>query len=129
MTDLKIVTTDNVDFTKHVNAMTAVVGYVAELDKYRGNRNRPNNKLYYPLKLAEECGEVAEVAVALEGSRRKLKKLGGVNAAKLSLEEELGDVFNLVFLIAEQHSLDPNQVIKAATRKLYAKRNVGTTHG
>jgi len=117
------------DFSKHVNAMTAVVGYVAELDKYRGNRNRPNNKLYYPLKLAEEAGEVAEVAVALEGSRRKLKKLGGAAGAKLALEEELGDVFNLVFLIAEQHDLDPNMVIKAATQKLYTKRNRGSSHG
>lgn len=117
------------NFKKHINAMTSVVGYVAEFDKYRETRNRPKNKLYYPLKLAEEAGEVAEVAVALEGSRRKIKKLGGAAALKDSLVSELGDCLNVLMLIAEQRDIEPSQVIKAATLKLYKKRNKGALHG
>ena len=115
--NLKVVYVDN------INAMTASIGYVQELKKYREKRNRPKNKLYYPLKLSEETGEVAEVAVALEGSKRKIKKLGGAPLLKTRLADELADVFNLVMLIAEQHNLAPADVIKSATSKLYKKRN------
>ena len=110
-------------YNKHVDAMTASVGYVEELKRYRTNRSRPKNKLYYPTKLAEEAGEVAEVAVALDGSRRKIKKLGGKALLKTRLADELGDVYNVIMLIAEQHDLNPADVIRSATSKLYKKRN------
>lgn len=120
---MNLMTTNNPDFTAHVDAITSIVGYVTELKTYRSERNRPNNKLYYPLKLAEEAGEVAEVAVALEGSRRKLKKLGGRVGARMALVEELGDVLNIVFLIAEQQGIEVSDVVSAAENKLRRKRN------
>lgn len=114
---------------KALDNVTSIVKYAAELEQYRANRSRPKNKLYYALKLAEEAGELGEVAIAIDGNRRKIKKLGGVANLRTVLLEELGDCYNQVMLFAEQNNVSVSQVIDAAARKLHAKRNSGSTHG
>jgi NTP pyrophosphatase (non-canonical NTP hydrolase) len=106
-----------------MEAALALAGFCSELQEYRASRNRPNNALYYTAKLAEEAGEVAEAAVAMEGSRRKVKKLKERGETpRQALVNELGDVFNVVFLLAEQKDINVTEIIKAGRRKLYKKR-------
>jgi NTP pyrophosphatase (non-canonical NTP hydrolase) len=90
---------------------------------YRENRNRPNNPLYYVCKLAEEVGEVSEAAVALEGSRRKLKKFQAEGRTPLSaFTEELADVINVAMLAAEQRDISPEALLIRAAEKMKEKR-------
>lgn len=104
------------------DVITKSVEYASELQEYRANRNRPNNKLYYALKLSEEAGEVAEVCLALEGSRRKIAKLGGKASAREALVEELGDTLNVVMLLAEHHDLNMAEILESGRNKLEVKR-------
>ena len=60
--------------------------YIDELELYRKNRHRPKNPLYYITKLAEELGELAESALANEGSRRKINKF---NSSGLTPRDKL----------------------------------------
>jgi NTP pyrophosphatase (non-canonical NTP hydrolase) len=115
-----------------VDEMKAYVDYLSEMRAYREERNRPNNKLYYVAKLAEEVGEVSEAAVALEGSRRKLAKFKAEGVTPLEkITEELADVINTAFLCAEQHGITPGELLRKGVEKMELKRlkNNGGTSG
>ena len=106
--------------TKTAHFMAA---YIEELSVYRENRHRPKNNLYYVAKLAEETGELAEAIIANEGSRRKIKKLAAEGATpRQRMLEELGDVVNVAFLLAEQFDLPLSEVLQAGSTKLTNKR-------
>ncbi len=97
--------------------------YIEELDTYRKNRHRPNNNLYYVAKLTEEAGELAEAVLAFEGSRRKIKKLAAEGVTPIErIVEELGDVVNVAFLLAEQFDIPLSVLLDTGSRKLKAKR-------
>ena len=121
----------NVPFTPNLEEKTKVAlsmaDYIEELAHYRENRHRPNNNLYYIAKLNEEAGELAEAVLAHEGSRRKIKKLAtqGVTPRE-RMVEELGDVINVAFLIAEQFDIPLSEILKAGSTKLNQRR---LTHG
>lgn len=107
-----------------VAGLTAFIDYLTEMEAYRSERNRPNNKLYYIAKMAEEVGEASEAAVALEGSRRKIAKLKAEGTTPLDrLREELADVVNTAFLCAEQHGIMPEELLRKGADKMAAKRN------
>ena len=97
--------------------------YVEELALYRANRHRPKNNLYYMAKLNEEAGELAEAVLAYEGSRRKIKKLAdaGVTPSE-RIQEELGDVLNVVFLLAEQFDIPLSELLDTGSQKLKLRR-------
>ena len=100
-----------------------MASYVDELATYRKNRHRPKNTMYYGLKLAEECGELAEAVLAFEGSRRKVKKLAAQGATPFErIVEELGDVVNVAFLYAEQFDIPISEVLRAGSEKLSLRR-------
>lgn len=97
--------------------------YIDELETYRKNRHRPNNPLYYIAKLAEELGELAEAALADEGSRRKIAKLKAAGVTpRQRLIEELGDVVNVAFLLAEQYDIPLSILLDTGSAKLKQKR-------
>ena len=97
--------------------------YIDELETYRKNRHRPKNPLYYVAKLAEEIGELAEAALADEGSRRKVAKLKAAGVTpRERLVEELGDVINVAFLLAEQYDIPLSTLLDTGSAKLKAKR-------
>jgi len=97
--------------------------YIDELETYRKNRHRPNNKLYYAVKLAEEVGELAEAVLAQQGSRRKIKKLRDMGVSPLNrMTEELGDIVNVVFLMAEQFDIPLSVLLDTGSKKLRVKR-------
>ena len=97
--------------------------YIDELEQYRKNRHRPKNNLYYVVKLNEESGELAEAILAFEGSRRKIKKLAEAGVTPIErIKEELGDVVNVAFLIAEQFDVPLSEVLDIGSRKLQEKR-------
>jgi NTP pyrophosphatase (non-canonical NTP hydrolase) len=107
-----------------VDGLTAFIDYLTEMEAYRTERNRPNNKLYYIAKMAEEVGEASEAAVALDGSRRKIAKLKAEGTTPLDrLKEELADVVNTAFLCAEQHGIMPEDLLRKGADKMAAKRN------
>lgn len=107
-----------------VDELKAYVDYLTEMQAYRSERNRPANKLYYIVKMAEEVGEAGEAAVALDGSRRKIAKLKAEGVTPLErLKEELADVVNTAFLAAEQHGITPEQLLRQGADKMAAKRN------
>lgn len=106
-----------------VAAMKALNSYLEEMRLYREQRNRPNNPLYYVCKLAEEVGEVSEAAVALDGSRRKIKKLQAAGRTPLdAFIEELADVVNVAMLAAEQKDVTPEAILEKAAQKMKEKR-------
>jgi len=97
--------------------------YIDELETYRKNRHRPNNKLYYMTKLSEEVGELSEAILAQQGSRRKVKKLRDAGVSPLGrMTEELGDVINVAFLMAEQFDIPLSTLLDTGSKKLRAKR-------
>jgi NTP pyrophosphatase (non-canonical NTP hydrolase) len=97
--------------------------YLTELAHYRENRHRPKNNLYYVAKLGEEVGELSEAVLASEGSRRKVKKLAAAGVTpRQRMVEELGDVVNVAFLLAEQFDIPLSEVLQAGSEKLTAKR-------
>lgn len=97
--------------------------YIDELEQYRKNRHRPTNPLYYVTKLAEEVGELAEAALADQGSRRKVAKLKAAGATpRQCLVEELGDVVNVAFLLAEQYDIPLSTLLDTGSEKLKQKR-------
>lgn len=97
--------------------------YLEELSIYRENRHRPKNNLHYVAKLAEEVGELAEAVIANEGSRRKIKKLALQGSTpRERMVEELGDVVNVAFLLAEQFDIPLSEVLAAGSAKLTSKR-------
>jgi len=97
--------------------------YVDELENYRKNRHRPKNNLYYMAKLNEEAGELAEAVLAFEGSRRKIKKLAAQGVTPIErIEEELGDVINVAFLLAEQFDIPLSRLLDTGSQKLRNKR-------
>ena len=97
--------------------------YIEELDTYRKNRHRPKNNLYYAVKLGEESGELAEAVLAFEGSRRKVNKLADAGVTPLErIKEELGDIVNVAFLLAEQFDIPLSVVLDTGSKKLKAKR-------
>jgi len=102
--------------------------YVDELEKYRSNRHRPKNNLYYVAKLGEETGELAEAILAFEGSRRKIKKLAAAGVTPIErIQEELGDVINVAFLLAEQFNIPLSVLLDTGSQKLKNKRlKIGT---
>lgn len=103
--------------------LSAYTAYLTEMKAYREERNRPNNKLYYICKMAEEVGEASEAAVALDGSRRKIAKLKAQGTTPLGrLREELADVVNTAFLAAEQHGITPEELLRTGADKMSAKR-------
>lgn len=97
--------------------------YIDELEVYRKNRHRPKNRLYYAVKLSEEVGELSEAMLAYEGSARKKKKLKnqGVTPHERIIEE-LGDVVNVAFLLAEQFDIPLSKLLDTGSQKLKAKR-------
>lgn len=97
--------------------------YIDELETYRKNRHRPKNNMYYGVKLAEECGELAEAVLAYEGSTRKIKKLKSQGVTPLQrITEELGDVVNVAFLLAEQFDIPLSTILDTGSTKLRNKR-------
>lgn len=97
--------------------------YVDELETYRKNRHRPKNNMYYGLKLAEECGELAEAVLAFEGSTRKIKKLRDAGETPLErIKHEMGDVLNVTFLYAEQFDIPLSELLDIGSAKLRNKR-------
>lgn len=117
----------NVPFQPNLEEKTKtalyMADYLSELSVYRENRHRPKNNLYYMTKLAEESGELAEAILAYEGSRRKIKKLAtqGVTPRERMIEE-LGDIVNVAFLIAEQFDIPISEVLKVGSEKLSNRR-------
>lgn len=106
-----------------IKALKALNLYLEEMRLYREQRNRPNNPLYYVCKLAEEAGEVAEAAVALDGSRRKIKKFKEEGKTPLeAFKEELADILNVAFLAAEQRDINPEDLLLRAAEKMEEKR-------
>lgn len=100
-----------------------MASYIDELEVYRKNRYRPKNPLYYVAKLSEEVGELAEAALADEGSRRKVAKLKAAGVTpRQRLIEELGDVVNVAFLLAEQYDIPLSQLLDTGCAKLKSKR-------
>ena len=97
--------------------------YIDELELYRKNRHRPKNPLYYIAKLTEELGELAESALANEGSRRKINKFKSSGLTpRDKLIEELGDVVNVAFLLAEQYNIPLSVLLDTGSIKLNEKR-------
>ena len=97
--------------------------YIDELELYTKNRNRPKNPLYYITKLTEELGELAESALANEGSRRKVSKFKNIGLTpRDKLIEELGDVVNVAFLLAEQYNIPLSVLLDTGSIKLKEKR-------
>jgi NTP pyrophosphatase (non-canonical NTP hydrolase) len=74
---------------------------------------------FYVMKLSEECGEVAEAAIAALGSTSKIDKLNkkGISPGE-ALEEELGDVLNVIITIGTSFGITPEQIINAAGDKI-----------
>lgn len=123
----KTVPPRNVPFKPNLEELSktahSMADYLTELGTYRENRHRPKNNLYYVAKLAEETGELAEAILASEGSRRKIKKLAKAGATpRQRMVEELGDVVNVAFLLAEQFDIPLSEVLAAGSAKLTAKR-------
>jgi len=97
--------------------------YVDELAIYRSNRHRPKNPLYYVAKLSEEAGELAEAALADAGSKRKVDKLKSQGVTpKQRLIEEISDVINVAFLLAEQYDIPLSTILDTGSEKLKQKR-------
>lgn len=97
--------------------------YIDELETYRKNRHRPKNRLYYMAKLNEESGELAEAILAFEGSRRKIKKLAESGVTPIErICEELGDVINVAFLLAEQFDIPLSKLLDTGSQKLKKRR-------
>lgn len=117
----------NVPFTPNLEEKTKtalhMATFVDELENYRKNRHRPNNKLYYMVKLSEETGELAEAILAFEGSRRKIKKLAEAGVTPIErIQEELGDIVNVAFLLAEQFDIPLSVLLDTGSQKLKNKR-------
>jgi len=117
----------NVPFAPNLEEKTKtalhMATYIEELDTYRKNRHRPKNNLYYIAKLSEETGELAEAVLAYEGSRRKIKKLAAQGHTPIDrIKEELGDVVNVAFLLAEQFDIPLSVLLDTGSQKLKAKR-------
>ncbi|MHA2063171.1 MAG: MazG nucleotide pyrophosphohydrolase domain-containing protein [Candidatus Thorarchaeota archaeon] len=124
---VKTVKPRNVAFEPNLEEKTKtalhMATYIEELNTYRKNRHRPKNNLYYAVKLAEESGELAEAVLAFEGSRRKVKKLAAQGVTPLQrIKEELGDVVNVAFLLAEQFDIPLSELLDTGSQKLKAKR-------
>lgn len=117
----------NVPFQPNMEDKTKIAlftrGYLENLEYYRRNRHRPKNPLYYVAKLNEEAGELAEATLAHEGSKRKQQKLARQNyTPRQKMTEELGDVLNIVFLLAEQFDIPFTEILESAGAKLEHKR-------
>jgi len=117
----------NIPFQPNLEEKTKIAlhmaTYIEELEQYRKNRHRPKNNLYYMAKLNEEAGELAEAVLAFEGSRRKTKKLAAAGVTPLErIKEELGDVVNVAFLLAEQFDVPLSEILDLGSQKLKEKR-------
>lgn len=82
------------------------------------NENLNTAPMFYFLKLMEEVGEVAEITAALNGSTRKLAKLGGKEKLRDKLIEELGDVVCVALTCAFTHGIEPEELFEANAAKL-----------
>jgi len=75
------------------------------------------------VKLSEETGELAEAILAFEGSRRKIKKLAEAGVTPIErIQEELGDIVNVAFLLAEQFDIPLSVLLDTGSQKLKNKR-------
>jgi NTP pyrophosphatase (non-canonical NTP hydrolase) len=79
---------------------------------------------YFYNKLAEEAGEVAEVASAYMGSNKKVKKiLSKYECLEEAMLEELGDTVNVVMILAARHNLTFDEVVEAGRQKFKTKND------
>ena len=88
-----------------------------KLDEYN-NLYMKKDMLIYIAKLAEEVGEVAEIAAAYNGSRSKENKLGGRHKLKEKMTEEIGDVIAIALTIARQYGINNEEVWSSLATKL-----------
>lgn len=74
---------------------------------------------YYPIKLMEECGEVAEAYVAhVFGSKKKIKKIAQKGQSpRDALIEEIADVVFVAELIALSQGISQEEIAKAIISK------------
>ena len=103
-------------------ASTSLLESVDMIVKEINRRPKAENNLYFIAKLQEEAGELAEAALALEGSKRKIKKLwdAGTTPSERFLEE-LSDVLNVVFLFAHQRNISLDKLFYTASEKMIKK--------
>lgn len=79
---------------------------------------------YFYNKLAEEAGEVAEVASAYMGSNKKIRKiLSKYECLEEAMLEELGDTMNVVMILASRHNITFDDVVEAGRQKFKTKND------
>lgn len=110
------------DIRKEIHA-SIVKNYCDELNRtLRLIKNTPTH--YFYNKLAEETGEVAEVASAYMGAKNKEDKiLEKHECLQDAMLEELADVINVSIMLAGRHHLSFEEVLEEATRKLKKKND------
>ncbi|MBI2485038.1 hypothetical protein HYW18_02750 [Candidatus Uhrbacteria bacterium] len=90
----------------------------ANAERYKKKHGIVMDREYLLLKLMEEMGELAEALLSSQGKSR-MKKLGEETCSpEQHLEDELADVFNILFLIARELRIDP---LTALERKVFVK--------
>lgn len=93
--------------------LTTTMGHIEDTPTY-----------YFYNKLAEETGEVAEVASAYMGSDKKvIKLLKTHDNLEEAMLEELSDTVNVVMILAARHNITFEEIIDTGRLKLKKKND------